>query len=91
MLVNETKLSDSRLLFFGFPPVAVHRSLLFGKEKSKNIASLHVLIANGIEKHNTAKNIAGSGLNYSHLHKIFKREGEDGLRATFSQTCRRSA
>ncbi|XP_056006800.1 uncharacterized protein LOC125658698 [Ostrea edulis] len=53
--------------------------------RGRNITSLHVLIAKGIVKHNTAENIAGSGLNLSHLHKIFQRDGEDGLRATFSQ------
>ena len=79
MLVKETKLSDSLQISFGYPKVAVQRSFLFGKEISKNIASLHVLIANELVKHNTAENIADSGLNYSHLHKIFKRDGVDGF------------
>lgn len=57
----------------------------FFNEKSKHITSFHVLIAKGVKKHNTAENIAGSGLNLSHLHKIFQRDGEDGLRATFVQ------
>lgn len=85
MLMKHSKISGPEILPFTFPPIAVHQGLLFSKEKSKNITSLHVLIAKGIVKHNTAENIAGSGLNLSHLHKIFQRDGEDGLRATFSQ------
>lgn len=85
MLIKQAKLSGSEVLKFSFPPIAVHQSLFFSNEKSKNITSLHVLIAKGIVKHNTAENIAGSGLNLSHLHRIFQRDGEDGLRATFSQ------
>lgn len=46
---------------------------------------MHFLIAEGVKKHNTAEHISGSGLNLSHLHKIFQRDGEDGLRATFVQ------
>ena len=85
MLLKQTKFSGSDLLSFSFPPLAVHHSLLFGMEKSKNITLLHVFIANGIVKHNTTENIADSGLTYSHLYKIFKRDWEDGLRAAFSQ------
>ena len=32
-----------------------------------------------------AENIAGSGLNLMHLYKIFQRNGEDVLRAIFTQ------
>lgn len=46
---------------------------------------MHVLIAKGVVKHNTAENIAGSGLNLAHLCKIFQRDGEDRMRATFVQ------
>lgn len=56
----------------------------FLNEKSKHITSLHVLIGKGV-KLNTAENIAGSGLNLSYLHKIFQKDGEDGLRATYVQ------
>lgn len=31
-----------------------------------------------------AEKVAGSGLNLGHLQKIFERDGEDGLRNTFS-------
>ena len=77
MLLKQTKFSGSDLLSFSFPPLAAHQSLLFGKEKSNNITLLHVLIANGVVKHNTAENIAGSGLNYSHLYKMFKQKAFD--------------
>lgn len=46
---------------------------------------MHVLIAKGVAEHKTAENIAGSGLNLAHLCKIFQRDGEDGMRATFAQ------
>lgn len=85
LLMKQTKLLGPEILQFSFPPISVHQGLLFSNEKSKNITSLHVLIAKGVVKHNTAENIAGSGLNLSHLHKIFQRDGEDGLRATFAQ------
>jgi DNA polymerase III alpha subunit (gram-positive type) len=52
--------------------------------KSKNIASLQILIGKGVMKACTAENIAGSGLHLSHLELIFKRDGEDGLVNVFS-------
>ncbi|XP_061168810.1 uncharacterized protein LOC133178059 [Saccostrea echinata] len=85
MLIKQTKLSGPKVLHFSFPPIAVHQSLFSATRNQKNITSLHVLIAKGIVKHNTAENIAGSVLNLSYLHRIFQRDGEDGLRATFSQ------
>ncbi|KAK3083329.1 hypothetical protein FSP39_019577 [Pinctada imbricata] len=85
LLVKEAKLSNKEMLPFSFPPTAVHHMLQFGSEKAKNMSSLHCLIAKGIVKHGCAENIAGSGLHFRHLHKIFKRDGEDGLRAIFMQ------
>ncbi|KAK3108256.1 hypothetical protein FSP39_004267 [Pinctada imbricata] len=85
LLVKEAKLSNKEMLPFSFPPTAVHHMLQFGSEKAKNMSSLHCLIAKGIVKHGCAENIAGSGLHFWHLHKIFKRDGEDGLRAIFMQ------
>lgn len=82
-LVNHTQLSQSDLLKYSFSPEAVYNSRLFSLQKSKNIKSLEILVSRGICKMPTAENIAGSGLNLSHLSKIFERAGEDGLRDTF--------
>lgn len=53
--------------------------LIFNETKSRNIDSLHCLIASGVLKTATAENIAGSGLNLHHLQLIWQRDGEDGL------------
>lgn len=52
---------------------------VFNETKSRNIDSLHCLIASGVLKTTTAENIAGSGLNLHHLQLIWQRDGEDGL------------
>lgn len=52
---------------------------VFNETKSRNIDSLHCLIASGVLKTATAENIAGSGLNLHHLQLIWQRDGEDGL------------
>lgn len=52
---------------------------VFNETKSRNIGSLHCLIASGVLKTATAENIAGSGLNLHHLQLIWQRDGEDGL------------
>lgn len=52
---------------------------VFNVTKSRNIDSLHCLIAGGVLKTATAENIAGSGLNVHHLKLIWQRDGEDGL------------
>ena len=62
---------------FTFPPKAIHFNCLYLIEKTKNMPTLSVLVANGVCKSATAENIAGSGLNLTHLHKIFDRDGED--------------
>lgn len=51
---------------------------VFNETKSRNIDSLHCLIAMGVLKTATAVNIAGSGLNLHHLQLIWQRDGEDG-------------
>ncbi|XP_033759588.1 uncharacterized protein LOC117341837 [Pecten maximus] len=84
LLLKEAKLSKSETLSFSFSPIAQH-ALRFSAEKAKNVPSLHHLIAQGILKHATAENFAGSGLNFQHLKKNFQRDGEDGLRAIFVQ------
>lgn len=71
------------LLQHSFHPSAVHYSLLFSEEKYKNLESLSPLISRGIMKRCTAENVAGSGLSYKHLQKIFIRDGEDGLKNVF--------
>lgn len=52
---------------------------VFNETKSKNIDSLHCLIASGVFKIATAENIAGSGLNLHHLQLIWQIDGGDGL------------
>ena len=69
---------------FTFTPKALYMNCQYLKEKTKNIQSLNVLVANGVCKHATAENIAGSGLNLAHLKIIFGRDGEDGLISTFT-------
>lgn len=49
---------------------------VFNEIKSKNIDSLHCLIASGVFKTATAENIAGCGLN---LQLIWQIDCEDGL------------
>ena len=83
-LLKFTKFSNEQLLSYSFPPKAAYHSLLFNREKSKNVRSLDLLVGNGIFKRPTAENIAGSGLHLSHLRTIFKRSGEDGLRDVFT-------
>ena len=41
-----------------------------------------MLVGVGCMKMNMAENIAGSGLNFNHLLRLFKRGGEDSLRST---------
>ncbi|XP_048257443.1 uncharacterized protein LOC124114456 isoform X1 [Haliotis rufescens] len=83
-LVSHTKMKIQELARFSFPPSAVHNLLLFNKEKAKHIKTLHSLLAQGVMKMSIAEKIAGSGLNLGHLRKIFQRDGEDGLRNTFT-------
>ena len=83
-IVSFTKLSASEITKCSFSPKVVRNSILFNREKGKNIRSLDVLVSSGVCKAATAENIAGSGLNLSHLKIIYNREGEDGLLNTFT-------
>jgi hypothetical protein len=83
-LFQHAKMNVKDLLRFSFPPIAVKQQMVFNLEKSKNITSLHPLVAAGVMKTATAENIAGSGLCLQHLRTIVSREGEDGLRNTFT-------
>ena len=85
LLFTKTMLSDNDLLAYSFAIDAVYNNLLFSQAKSKNITSLEILMAKGVVKRATSENMAGSGLNLMHLHKIFQPNGEDGLRAIFTQ------
>ena len=62
----------------------VSNAIIFNRQKSLNVRGLDPLVVSGICKRPTAENIAGSGLNISHLSIIYKRSGEDGLRDVFT-------
>ena len=83
-LVWHSNLNCEALLLHSFRPNAVVNQLTFNDEKSKNMDSLNPLIYNGVMKRATAENVAGSGLNFNHLKKIFERDGEDGLQSVFT-------
>ena len=71
---------QNSLLKKSFLPKAIIHNLESNKQKKKNMPSLTVLVGEGVLKTASAENVASSGLNYSHLLQIFKRQGEDGLR-----------
>jgi hypothetical protein len=67
--------------------------MVYNSEKSKNITSFNPLLAAGVMKTlmkrlpmktATAENIDGSGLCLQHLRTTVSRDGEDGLRNTFT-------
>lgn len=62
MLIRKTlqHLTESEILAHSFSPTAVNNNYLFLKTTSRNIPSLEILIAKGIVKRATAKNIACS-------------------------------
>lgn len=82
-LIKNTSLSPQEILQHSFTPCAVQKALLFREEKAKNLPTLNPLISKGVLKMCTAENVAGSGLQLTHLKKIFQRDGEDGLLNTF--------
>ncbi|XP_056018341.1 uncharacterized protein LOC125682729 isoform X2 [Ostrea edulis] len=82
-LIEHVALSTQELLQYSFPPRAVQSAFLFREEKAKNLPTLNPLISHGVMKMCTAENVAGSGLQLTHLRKNFQRDGEDGLRSTF--------
>lgn len=73
------------LLAHSFTPQASLNAMKFNREKSKNVATLDILVAEGVCKRTTAENIAGSGLRLSHLKTIYERRGVDGLLNTFTE------
>lgn len=81
-LLQKADIQESSVMKRSFSPMTLVNTRHFNDEKAKNIKSLQVLIGRGVVKMTTAENIAGSGLNLSHLRTIFKRHGEDGLRDT---------
>ena len=83
-LVLHTQLSPRELLGHSYPPLDIYNSILFNREKNKNLPSLTCLVSSSVCKITTAENIAGSGLNIHHLNTIYRRSGEDGLRDIFT-------
>ena len=83
-LLMFTKMSKQEIVHFSFSLKAVYNSLMYNREKAKNIRSLDILISSSVCKSTTAENIAGSELNLTHLHRMYTREGEDGLSNTFT-------
>ena len=57
--------------------------MVFNKERHCNFNSLCPLISNGVMKRASIENVAGSGLTFKHLQKIFILDGEDGLKNVF--------
>lgn len=84
-LLHRKEVKRNILLLNSFSLLAVCRAFMFAREKSKNIRSLEVLISQRILKRPTVENVAGSGLTLQHLRTIYKRNGEVGLRSTFTQ------
>lgn len=86
-LVLHTQLLLKELLGYSYPPLDVYNSMnsmLFNREKNKDLPSLNCLVSSGVCKNTTAENIAGSGLNIHNLNTIYRRSGEDGLRDIFT-------
>ena len=68
---------------FSISPTDVVKNRNFLNEKHRNFPSLQPLIARGVCSNHIAESIAGSGLQLSHLKKIYQRKGEDGLVSIF--------
>ena len=83
LLVHST-IPNSEIVSFSFSPSAVVNNIIFNRQKSLNVRTLDPLVVSGICKRPTAENIAGSGLNISHLSIIYKGSVEDGLRDVFT-------
>jgi len=67
-----------------YPPLDVYNSMLFNREKNKNLPSLTCFVSSSVCKITTAEYIAGSGLNIRHLNTIYRRSREDGLEDIFT-------
>ena len=84
-LIANTNMSCKDLLIYSFTPQASYNSILFNREKRKNVSTLDILVAKGICKRASEENIAGSGLQLCHLRTIYQREGKYGLLNTFTE------
>ena len=82
-LIKHTFSQVKSIAGFTFSPEAMHNNMEYNKQKSFNIRSLDMLVAEGVFKRPTSENIEGSGLSLQHLRTIYKRGGEDGLRDVF--------
>ncbi len=83
-LLNILKVQKTDFINKAYPSSSPYLQQLFIKSKNQNAPSLEILQSEGIIKRGTLENIAGSGLNLSHLKLIYKRDGEDGLRNVLS-------
>ncbi|XP_060561615.1 uncharacterized protein LOC132721341 [Ruditapes philippinarum] len=83
-LIQHVNLPTKDLMEHSFSPSAVANNIMFNKAKASNLSSLNPLIYTGVMKRPTAENIAGSGLNLSHLKLLYSRGGEDALRDVFT-------
>jgi DNA polymerase III alpha subunit (gram-positive type) len=83
-LIQHVNLPTKDLMEHSFSPSAVANNIMFNKAKASNLPSLNPLIYTGVMKRPTAENIAGSGLNLSHLKLLYSRGGEDALRDVFT-------
>ena len=66
--------SNLSLLYLSRPRITVGNSMLFNKEKCKNMRTPGILVVKSVCKHAAVKNVDGSELQLCHLHC-----GEDGL------------
>ena len=83
-IVRAANLSDSEMTKCSYSSNCHFQQELFNLSRSKNIDSLHVLVAKGVLKLCMAENIAGSGLALGHLKLVYDRSGEDGLTCVLS-------
>lgn len=77
-ILNQSGMTKSDFVKHSYSANCHFLQEVFNETKSRNIDSLHCLIAMGVLKTATAVNIAGSGLNLHHLQLIWQRDSEDG-------------
>lgn len=82
-IFNHSNVANIDIVPHTYLPISVIQNQIYLTEKHKNVNSLHPLVGAGILKMTTAENIAGSGLNYSHLLKLHQRGGEESVRNVF--------
>ena len=83
--IGNTNMAAKDLLVFSFTPQVTYHSMLFRKEKSKNVSTLDILVAMCVCKRAKAENIAGSGLQLCHLCTIYQQGDKDRLLNTFTE------